>query len=156
MEARARPAEFRSAHLVVLVDSVTDEKREYGSIPIALPVQVHERRQLTKAQLRFATAAAGDGGRDSTFVRAAKPGEPSVALRTARRERTAVSLGSASVPVGGGRMRFHFDARPPEVSPLGHGTPGVVESDSLTDGPGDGEQREGPSEEELVAAAPKQ
>jgi hypothetical protein len=119
-EARERPTEFRTTHMVVLVDSVTDEKREYGygSIPVALPVQVHERRQLTKAQLRFAKAAAGDGGRDSTFVRAAKPGERGVALRTTRLPHTAVSLGSASLPVGGGTVQFYFDGRPPEVSPL--------------------------------------
>lgn len=54
---------------------------------------------------------------DSMFVRAARPGEAGVALRTTRRPRTAVSLGSASLPVGGGTMTFQFDGRPPEVSP---------------------------------------
>jgi hypothetical protein len=123
-EARKQPNAFRCCHMVVLIDSVTDESTGRRSIPIALPVQVHERRALTKAQLRFASAAAGDGGNQARFVRAAKPGEPGVTLRTTRRPVTSVSLGSAAMPIGGGTMTFHFDGRPPEVSPLEDDYPG--------------------------------
>lgn len=117
MEASKQPDAFGTCHMVVLTDSVTDETREYGSIPLALPVQVHERRQLSKAQLRFASAAAGNGRNAATFVRPAMPGEAGVAPRTTRRQVTSVSLGSVQFPTGGGRAVFHFDGRPPEVIP---------------------------------------
>ena len=87
------PAGFARCHMVVLVDSVSDPVREYKSIPLALPVQVHPRRQLSKAQGRLAAVAAGHGGRVAHFVRAARPGEPSVAMGTAKRAMTSTVIG---------------------------------------------------------------
>jgi hypothetical protein len=113
--AREEAETFRTCHMVVLVDSVPDHGAGYGSIPLALPVQVHERRPLTKAQLKFASIAAGNGRRQASFVRQAEPDEPAVELTTTRRKFTAVSLGAASLPVGGGTMKFYLDGRSPEV-----------------------------------------
>lgn len=88
------PTAFAKCHMVVLVDDIRDPVRDYGSIPLALPVQVHARRQMSRAQERLATVAAGRGGRNALFVRPAQPGEPGVAMGTVKRAMTSTVIGS--------------------------------------------------------------
>jgi hypothetical protein len=84
---------FAKCHMVVLVDSVRDPVRDYGSIPLALPVQVHARRQISRAQERLAAIAAGRAGRDAHFVRHARPGESGLRMGAVRRAMTSTVIG---------------------------------------------------------------
>lgn len=93
--AAEAPAAFTKCHMVVLVDDVRDPVRDYGSIPLALPVQVHARRQVSRAQERLAAVAAGRGGRNALFIRPARPGEPGLGMGTVRRAMTSTVIGSA-------------------------------------------------------------
>lgn len=91
--AAEHPAAFAKCHMVVLVDDLRDPVRDYGSIPLALPVQVHARRQMSRAQERLAAVAAGRGGRSAQFIRAARPGELGVQVGTVRRAMTSTVIG---------------------------------------------------------------
>lgn len=87
------PAAFAKCHMVILVDDVRDPVLEYRSIPLALPVQVHPRRQMSRAQERLAAAVAARGGRPAHFVRPAQPGEPGLKIGTVRRVMTSTVIG---------------------------------------------------------------
>ncbi len=87
------PAPFAKCHMVVLVDDVRDPVLDYGSIPLALPVQVHARRQVSRAQERLAAVVAARGGRTAQLIRAARPGEHGVQLGTVRRAMTSAVIG---------------------------------------------------------------
>lgn len=88
------PAAFAKCHMVVLVDDIRDPVRDYGSIPLAVPVQVHARRSMSRAQEHLAAVVAGKGGRNAHFIRAARPGEPVLQIGTVRRAKTSTVVGS--------------------------------------------------------------
>ncbi|MBI5066941.1 MAG: hypothetical protein HZB56_01790 [Deltaproteobacteria bacterium] len=90
--AAADPAAFSKCQMVVLVDSVKDPNREYGAIPLVVAVQVHARRELSKALVRMAAVAAGRRGRSASFIRRTLPGEEGFAMGTVRRAMTAATI----------------------------------------------------------------
>jgi hypothetical protein len=95
----ADPSAFGKCHMVVLADSVRNRVTDFGSIPLAAPVQVHARRQLTKAQVRFASVVARNGGHSAQLVPAAGPGV-SGGVPVLRRGVTSVVLGSSTETPG--------------------------------------------------------
>lgn len=86
-------AAFAKCHMAVLVDDIRDPVLDYGSIPLALPVQVHARRQMSRAQERLAAVVAGRGGRAAQFIRAARPGDPVLQMGTVKRAMTSTVIG---------------------------------------------------------------
>lgn len=87
------PDAFAKCHMVVLVDDVKDPVLDYGSIPLALPVQVHARRQMSRAQERLAAVVGGRGGRAARFIRPALPGEQVIPMGIVKRAMTSVVIG---------------------------------------------------------------
>jgi hypothetical protein len=114
--AARTPETYAKCHMVVLLDSTPDPAREYGSIPLCHAVQVHPRRQLTKAQLRFAVAAAGKRGRPAHLIQAARPGEHGVSLSTARRGMTTLVLDAATAAPDG-TIKVNMDYLPGAPGP---------------------------------------
>jgi hypothetical protein len=91
--AATDPDAFAKCHMVVLVDDVRDPAREYGSVPLVFPVQVHARRNLTRAQERLAAVVGSRCGRRSRVVMPANAGEQGVRLGTVRRAVTSGVIG---------------------------------------------------------------
>lgn len=87
-----RPA-LDKCHMVVLVDSVRDASEQYRNVPVVHIVQVHPRRQLTKAQERFAAVAGGDRRTAALMVRPTRPGEAGFRIGIERRGVTKAVIG---------------------------------------------------------------
>jgi len=83
---------LQPCEMVVLVDMVRNNLSDYSSTRLSYPLAVRKNRELTKAQLRLARAAAGSHRGPAELIRGTRPGETGLPLGPTRRATTKVLL----------------------------------------------------------------